>query len=106
MSYKIDETPLSGQQYRRCNQIVIDNRLGQAPTITFHQETVIGLAGGQVMHAPMQPQILAFDPSHEIAIINPETGADTGDTITQAEIYALVYSAFVASIAPPPLEEI
>ncbi|WP_296763682.1 hypothetical protein [Sediminimonas sp.] len=101
MSYKLNQTPIAGESFTRCPQVIIDNQLGKTPRVTFHQETIIGTDGGQVMHMPASPLPLAFDPAAVIPIIDPETGADTGQTTTQGEIYALVYSAYLATANPP-----
>lgn len=101
MTFKLHQQPISGESFTRCPQIIIDNRLGTAPSVTFHQERVIGLADGGATKAPMQPVVMPFDPTAVIPIIDPETGEDTGRTMTQAEVYAAVYSAYLATVAPP-----
>ena len=106
MTYKLNSRPIAGEAYARCNQVIIDNRLGYPPAITFGQETVIGTGTGE-LHMPMAPIGLTFDPAAQIAVINPETGEPTGATVTQAEIYGLVYSAYIAAATAPitPTEE-
>lgn len=104
MSFKLDHYPVAGESYRRCNQVIIDNPYDGAPSITFAQETIFG-AGGAVSHMPMQGIRVAFDPAATIPVINPETGQPTGQTITHAALYAMIYSAFIASIAPAPTAE-
>ncbi len=37
-----------------------------------------------------------FDPAKQVAIIDPSTGAPTGATMTFADIYVAVYSAYLA----------
>ena len=101
MTYKLNSRPIAGEAYARCNQVIIDNRLGHPPAITFGQETVIGTGAGE-LHMPMAPIGLTFDPAAQIAVINPETGEPTGATVSQAEVYALVYSAYIAAAAPAP----
>lgn len=108
MGYKLHHQPIAGGSYRRCHQIIIDNPLGRAPAITFGQETVIGTGGGEVLHVPMTPVLLAFEPASEIPVIDPQNGQPTGATITQAEVYAMVYSAWIAAtegVAAPAPEE-
>ena len=102
MTYKLNSRPIAGEAYARCNQVIIDNRFGHPPAITFGQETVIGTGAGDALHVPMAPIGLAFDPAAQIAVINPETGEPTGATVTQAEVYALVYSAYIAAATPAP----
>lgn len=100
MTFKLNQQPVAGESYTRSPQVVIDNRMGRTPTITFHREMVLGTAGGSVMCQPMAPNVLAFDPQASVPVINPETGEPTGDTVTHGEIYALLFSAFVAAETP------
>lgn len=100
MSFRLHQGAISGEAYTRCQQVVIDNPLGGAPAVTFHQERII-TADGQPIRRPVASAMLAFDASAEIAVINPETGAATGETVTQGELYALVYSAYIAAVSPP-----
>lgn len=97
MSYKLNQTPVAGESFIRCQQVVIDNRLGAAPTVTFHRERIVGIEGAEPIRQPMSPRPLPFDPAASVPVLNPETGEPTGATITQGELYALVYSVFVAA---------
>lgn len=102
MGYKLNNTLVSGESYRRCFQVVIDNPLTGNPALTFAQETVIGTEGGSVLHIPLPPLPLTFDPTAEIPVINQETGQPTGAVVTQGEVYALIFSAYLAAANPPP----
>ncbi|WP_296639224.1 hypothetical protein [Roseinatronobacter sp.] len=97
MSYKLNQAPVAGESFVRCPQVVIDNRLGATPTVTFHRERIVGLEGADPIRQPMSPRPLPFDPAAAVPVLNPETGEPTGATITQGELYALVYSVFVAA---------
>lgn len=101
MSYKLDQKPVAGESYIRCPQVVIDNRLGHAPTIAFSRERIIGLADGVTVTQPMSPREVAFDPAAAVPVLDPETGEPTGKTVTQGDLYALIYSVFVAAETPP-----
>lgn len=101
MSYKLDQKPVAGESYIRCHQVVIDNRLGHAPTIAFHRERIIGLADDATVTQPMSPREVAFDPAAVVPVLNPETGEPTGQTVTQGDLYALIYSVFVFAETPP-----
>ncbi|WP_439137530.1 hypothetical protein [Roseicyclus sp.] len=105
MSYKLDHKPIAGESYIRCSQVIIDNRLGAAPSVTFHRESVIGIDGGAVVRQPMSPREIAFDPSFSVPVLDPETGEATGQTITQGELYALIYSVFIAAETAPSEHE-
>lgn len=102
MGYKLNQTPVAGESYRRCFQVVIDNPLVGNPTVMFSQETIVGTDAGSVLRIHIQPLPLAFDPTAEIAVIDPETGEPTGDVVTQADVYALIFSAYIAAANPPP----
>lgn len=104
MTFKLDYKLEPGESYRRCNQVIIDNPYDGAPSITFFQETVFG-AGGAVMHMPMSGIRVSFDPEAKIAVIDPSTGRATGQAITHGALYAMIYSAFMAAIAPVAIPE-
>lgn len=106
MSFKLNRQPIAGESYVRCNQVIIDNPLGGTPAVSFGQETIIGTAAGQVLHLPMAPLPLTFNAEGEIAVIDPVTGEPTGRAVTQAEVYALIYSAYLAAAAPAPVQVI
>lgn len=97
MGYKLHHQPVAGESYRRCHQIIIDNPLGRPPEITFGQETIICTGAGEALHVPMLPARMAFDPAAAIPVLDPQTGQPTGATITQAQVYALIYSAYIAA---------
>lgn len=106
MSYRLDQMPVAGEAYIRCPQVVIDNRLGRNPTVVFHRERVIGFGGSAAVTQAMSPRELAFDPAASVPILNPETGEPTGQSITQGELYTLIYSVFVAAeTATPDIQE-
>lgn len=102
MAYKLDHTPVSGESYIRCSQVVIDNRLGVQPSVSFDRERVIGLGGGQVIRQPLSPVVLEFSSEGSVDVIDPETGEATGDTISHPQIYALIYSAFISAATSLP----
>ncbi len=104
MSFKLQQQAVAGESYVRCHQVIVDNTLDAAPRITFAQERIVE-AGGQVVHMPVPPAVLDFDPAGVIPLIDPETGAATGQSVTQAEAYALLYSAYAAALTPTPHEE-
>lgn len=101
MTYQFNQQSGAADSYVRCPQIVIDNRLGGTPAITFAQETIITAPSGQVTHVPMQPIPLVFDPTKVIDIIDPTTGQPTGATATMTDVYNLIYSAYMLAANPP-----
>ena len=106
MGFKLMHQTMAGEQFVRCLQVVIDNRAAlPAPVVTFHQERVVQESGGALLRAPLSPATLRFDPAAKIPVIDPDTGEATGDVVTHADVFKLVYSAYVASITPPALED-
>ena len=101
MTYKLDQKPVAGEAYIRCPQVVVDNRLGHAPFVTFHRERIIGLDGGATVTQPMSPREVPYDPAAIVPVLNPLTGEPTGQSITQGDLYALIYSVFVAAETAP-----
>lgn len=104
MSYRLNQTPVSGEAFMRCSQIIIDNHIGRAPVVTFHREQVVGLSDGEVIRRPMSPRAVSFDPSAIIPILDPDTGEPTGQNATHSEVYALIYSVFIAAETAEPEE--
>jgi len=51
------------------------------------------------MRTPLGSLAVPFDPAKTIALRDPATGEPTGATVTYAEAYALLYSAYLAAAA-------
>lgn len=103
------ETTVTGQVWTRCNQIAIDNRRGQLPTVRFEEERVAVLDDGDEMRKPGAGITQDFDPAREVPLRDPVTGQLTGQVTTYAEVYATLYSAYIAAalerdaqLNPPP----
>ena len=89
------ESTVTGHAWRRCNQIVIDNRRGGTPTVRFDEETVVALDGAAEVRAPVGGLTVDFAPAREIPLRDPQTGKPTGAVMTYAEAYAVLYSAYL-----------
>ena len=106
------ESSVTGNAWQRCKQIVIDNRRAAPPTLRFDEERVTALSDGDEVRRDLGSLTLAFDPTAIIQIRDPETGDLTGETITHAEFYAMMHSAYLSTAlardaaANPPEEEI
>lgn len=91
------ESTVSGQVWTRCNQIAIDNRRGQVPTVRFEEERVVTLDSGDEMRKPAAGITLEFDPARQIPLRDPRTGELTGQSTSYGEVYAILYSAYIAA---------
>jgi len=106
------ESAVTGTTWQRCCQIVIDNPRQGVPTVRFDEESVLALTDGTEVRRPMGAMAVPFDPAKEIALRNPATGALTGMSMNYAEVYAVLYSAYLAAAlerdtpaAPQPIQE-
>lgn len=97
MSALYQPSDVSGSEFTRCYQIVIDNRLNNAPEVVFHEERVLVVSAGPDRHWPIGHCCSPYDPLAEITVLNPATGLPTGDVVTQGQLYALIYSAYLAA---------
>lgn len=106
-----NETTVTGSAWQRCKQVVVDNRLGVTPSIRFDEERVTALSDGDTVHRNLGALSVPFDPAAVIELRDPATGEATGATITHAEVYAILYSAYLGTAiardeaANPPEEE-
>ena len=92
-----NETTVTGQSWQRCCQVVIENPRTGTPVVRFEEERVLALAGGAELRTPAPGLALSFDPAKTIALRDPATGEPTGQTVTYADAYALLYSAYLSA---------
>ena len=110
MNYQ--ESNLTGTSWVRCKSVTITNPLPGSPewvqatllnplnTVVapqrayFAEEKIISIDGANssvTAAGCMKP----FDPAATIPMRNPETGALTGETVLQAELYTILYSLYM-----------
>ena len=91
----IDHEQITGERFVRCRAINVMNPVNEQATITFTEEKIT-LASGEVISAEIiSGFVVPFNPADIIPVINPQTGAATGGSISQGEIYAILYSAWL-----------
>lgn len=102
------EADISGKSWIRCANIVIENphaSTGLPVYATFREEVVLDLGNGDysitpyirpVMSGPVPRRTLwvSIDPATTFDLYDPVTGQKTGTTMTHAELYAIMYSAY------------
>lgn len=104
MTANYRETTTLGTTWTRCTRVVVNNDLDEPPYVLFFEQQVFNL-GGQQMLKDSGALRQAFDPDAVIPIINPQTGEATGATVTQAEAYAVLYSAYLQAAMARDAEE-
>ncbi len=96
MSLNYRESSGSATSWRRANSVVITNPLNNilAATVSFGEEDVMQ-KGDFIVSKPATGVTASFDPLGTFAVINPETGLATGQNMTHAELYAILYSLYI-----------
>lgn len=101
MNYK--QTAVAGTSWIRCSAIHISNPLEDSenanistlgPSAVFTEQKVIAMEGTDIT-IPAGTCSKTFNPMETITIVNPETGQPTGNTITHAELYVILYSLYL-----------
>ena len=90
------ESAVSGKQWQRCRAIEIDNPYGAMPVVRFFEEMRTQV-GGQSVSVPVGGITQNFDdPGKIFQLCNPMTGEQTGQTMTHGEVYAVLWSLYMA----------
>ena len=93
-----NETPVVGSTWTRCANIYISNMYGVTPVITFGEQQLVVLDTLSPMVVNTnQSCFTEFDPTAEIVILDPATGTPTGQTVTQQQLYDILYSLYIAT---------
>ena len=103
MTANYKETTTTGTTWTRCTRVVVNNDFGELPYVLFFEQQVFNVGGSMVRDLGVLRQ--NFDPDGVIPLINPQTGEATGATITQAEAYAVLYSAYLQAAMARDAEE-
>jgi hypothetical protein len=89
---------VTGERWRRCCHGEFDNASGATPWIRFDFEDRVALADGESIGTPAASVVRRFDtPDSILDLRNPETGLPTGQTLTHAELYAVLWSLAMES---------
>lgn len=105
MNYK--ETNLVGISWTRCKSITITNPLANDPTprpavqqppkpiALFNEETVTQLSNNSISKQDLGYCSTEFNPTSTIPLIDLDTGLPTGEIITHAKLYTILYSLYM-----------
>ena len=99
------ETTIAGTSWVRCSTVIIQNDLGETPTVVFSEQTVINLDGAQQVVQPKGSLRLGFEPTALVSLVDPATNLPTGETVTHAEVYRILYSAYLQTAMARDAEE-
>lgn len=103
----VNPQTIAGTSRLRSYRVELFNPLAGELAAVFHQETLIELNDGTTISQPAPDLRLPFAPGQVIHVLDPTTGADTGQTMTMGQVYAGILSAYVAAAttaaALPPI---
>ena len=88
------ETEVAGSEYTRCCEIHIFNPRDRAPNVSFVEQRITTL-GDRTLETYAGQIDMPFDPAKEIDVIDPETNEPTGEVVTLADVYQLIYSVYL-----------
>ena len=97
------QTDVTGSSWVRCNSINIRNYYGISPIIEFSEEEIFELGDTRISKpytrtASLMPILhIQYDPTATVNIYNPDTLEPTGQTITHADLYGMLFSAYIDS---------
>lgn len=91
------ESAVSGIEWIRCGAVQITNPYQIVPAVTFVEERVLSIVGNDPIFSSAGSITVPFDAAKVIPLINPETGAPTGASVTYGEAYAILFSAYIAA---------
>ena len=90
------ETTSSSTSWKRANQVIIYNPLGEDTTklIRFFEENVV-VAGDSTFQVQAGNLATLYNPDYLISLRDPATGEKTGNVIKQSLVYQALYSLYL-----------
>lgn len=88
------ESDIQGKKWNRCYSISIVNTYGQPPFVSVYEESRIKF-GDQSIGNPTEYFNIAYNPAEVIELYDPATGEKTGTSITQSDLYNMLYSVYM-----------
>ena len=93
-----NETPVVGSTWTRCSSVYISNTYNVIPTITFGEQQLIVIENQPPLVVNTNTSCMAqFVATADIQIVDPITGNPTGQTVTQQQLYDILYSLYIAT---------
>lgn len=90
------ETNITGTKYRRAYQVHVANGMTNK-AITFQEEDVINLEDTVIQKkaGSVSKSLTSDNANTSFSIVDPVTGADSGQTMTYQEVYAALYGLYI-----------
>jgi hypothetical protein len=98
------ESEVTGVSWQRAYRITVENKLNTNPTMVFEEEAVVDV--GDVVTTNHVGNVQGeYNPEDTFPLLNPETGEPLGGSITQAEMYVMLYSVYIHLAAQRDIDE-
>lgn len=95
-NYKESESEGTITKWNRARQIIADNPIEGAPSVTIYEHEATRLPDGTVIEKSLGSLSYALtDPTVEIPLVDPETFEQMEDTMTAGEVWLALASAYV-----------
>ena len=88
-------TEVVGEAYTRCYNITLNNYKNQVPTMTFNEEVWYNIPGFEMGKVSGSFET-RYDPVADIPLINPETGEDLGESVSQTQLQIILHSLYIS----------
>jgi len=95
---------VEGQTWQRASKIVFDNSLSGNLSVLFNEERVVKV-GDKVATSFVGNLVGNFAPTGTVPLRNPETNELTGQTVSHADIYILLYSLYMQHAEQRDIDE-
>ena len=79
-------------QWQRCFRAVVEHQRHEQPRIDFLEEVVT--INGAETREQVPGCSVTYEPAGLLPLRDPQTDQPTGATMTQAEVYAILYSVY------------
>jgi hypothetical protein len=88
------QTAVSGDSYERAFRIIVENKKGDTPHMTFQNEMLLNVNGTE-QHLDADSFTSYFDPAATFPLINPMDDSPLGQTGSDIQFQVLLYSKYV-----------
>jgi hypothetical protein len=88
------QSDIAGVVWQRCHTVTIQNQLEILKKIDFQEEQVINI-DGKIYHEWVAGCSKDYDANASFPILDPQTNAETGITMTHQELYVALYSLYM-----------
>jgi len=84
----------SGESWQRCHSVRIENPLAGSPLVYFYEEVVVKV-GTNIINKPNTACSKVFNAEETFDLLDVNTGAATGQTMTHQQLYQALYSLYI-----------